>query len=292
MESSFSCLTLIVNIDFLLQFYFGQEELKKFCEIGLMLIIILGRWILPRGVITRDQLSILLLEYVAVAADILELFEAFEDDQVARNKDITLATLAVFSWSLFQFTLVTTSMGKKTDDQEDNLDHNGNDLRVEDGLSRKYLRKAAHAKKRESRRKRRETYQLYNEDDEMRKLELQGDRYGIIAAMFMQDGPFLILRLYLVFKYDFLNDSKFSFYIGKNFISLLLMIYRLYVIHFHAKEEEFTLPRKKSFRSLSFTLIGVQRFRSRKSTRGNKADPRSKRLRQVAMDSQSLQCQQ
>lgn len=71
-----------MHIDFLLQFYVGQEELKKFGEIGLMLIIILGRWMLPRGAITRDQLSILLLEYVAIAADILELFEAFEDDQV------------------------------------------------------------------------------------------------------------------------------------------------------------------------------------------------------------------
>lgn len=60
----------------------SQEEFKKFCEIGLMLIIILSRWLLPRGSITRDQLSLLLLEYVAIAADILELFEAFEDEQV------------------------------------------------------------------------------------------------------------------------------------------------------------------------------------------------------------------
>lgn len=37
---------------------------------------------LPRGSITRDQLSTLLLEYVAIAADILELFEAFDDDKV------------------------------------------------------------------------------------------------------------------------------------------------------------------------------------------------------------------
>ena len=47
-----------------------------------MLIIILSRWLLPRGSITRDQLSLLLLEYVAIAADILELFEAFEEEQV------------------------------------------------------------------------------------------------------------------------------------------------------------------------------------------------------------------
>lgn len=64
------------------QIRFSQEELKKFCEIGLMLIIILSRWLLPRGSITRDQLSLLLLEYVAIAADILELFEAFEEEQV------------------------------------------------------------------------------------------------------------------------------------------------------------------------------------------------------------------
>ena len=60
----------------------GQEELKKLCEIGLMFFIILGRWMLPRGSITRDQLSVLLLEYVAISADILELFEAFDDEQV------------------------------------------------------------------------------------------------------------------------------------------------------------------------------------------------------------------
>lgn len=80
---------------------------------------------------------------------------------------------------------------------------NGNYLWVEDGLNRRYLRKASEARKHERKKQRRQLYQLYNEDEEMRKLELQGDRYGIIAAMFMQDGPFLILRLYLVFKYDF-----------------------------------------------------------------------------------------
>lgn len=115
---------------------------------------------------------------------------------------------------------------------------------VEASLSRKYLRKAAEARKRDKRKK--ELYRLNDEeaDKEIRKRELQGDRYGIIAAMFMQDGPFLILRLYLVIKYDFFMDSTFLFYIGKNIISLLLMIYRLCVIHYHAKEEEFVKSEK------------------------------------------------
>ena len=138
-------------------------------------------------------------------------------------------------------------------------------------MTRKYLQKAIAAKKREKHRQ--QMYNLTDEDAEMRKLEIQGDRYGIIAAMFMQDGPFLILRLYLVIKYDFFMDAKFLFYIGKNIISLLLMTYRLYVIYFHAKEEEFKLPEKPSLRSLSFVMIGVRRFKSRKSKSRKQSRP-------------------
>lgn len=90
---------------------------------------------------------------------------------------------------------------------------------VEAGLTRKYLRKAAEARKRGKQRKELKRLNDEEADKEMRKLELQGDRYGIIAAMFMQDGPFLILRLYLVIKYDFFMDSTFMFYVGKNIIS-------------------------------------------------------------------------
>ena len=72
---------------------------------------------LPRGLITRDQLSALLLEYVAIAADILELFEAFDEESVARNKEVTMAILAVYSWSLLQFTLVVTAT--RTEDEEE-----------------------------------------------------------------------------------------------------------------------------------------------------------------------------
>ena len=51
--------------------YFLQEFSQKFSELGLILVIITGRWLLPRGEITRDQLSALLLTYVGTAADIM-----------------------------------------------------------------------------------------------------------------------------------------------------------------------------------------------------------------------------
>jgi Transmembrane protein 26 len=44
----------------------------------LMLILILGRWMLPKGDLTRDQLSQLLLVYIGTAADIIEFFDTFK----------------------------------------------------------------------------------------------------------------------------------------------------------------------------------------------------------------------
>ena len=43
-----------------------------------MLILIIGRWLLPKGDLTRDQLSQLLLVYIGTAADIIEFFDSFK----------------------------------------------------------------------------------------------------------------------------------------------------------------------------------------------------------------------
>lgn len=47
---------------------------KLVCEVGIMIVLIFGRWFMPRGSLSRDQLSALLLGYVGNAADILGLF--------------------------------------------------------------------------------------------------------------------------------------------------------------------------------------------------------------------------
>jgi Transmembrane protein 26 len=49
----------------------------------LLLILILGRWLLPKGALTHDQLSQLLLVYIGTAADIVEFFDAFKEDAVS-----------------------------------------------------------------------------------------------------------------------------------------------------------------------------------------------------------------
>ncbi|CAG5026058.1 unnamed protein product, partial [Parnassius apollo] len=75
----------------------------------LMLTLIVGRWLLPKGDLTRDQLSQLLLVYIGTAADIIEFFDSFKEPKVATEKVLVLLTLAIWSWSLMQFTVVLTA---------------------------------------------------------------------------------------------------------------------------------------------------------------------------------------
>lgn len=53
-----------------LEFNCTEKFIKNFTELGLISVIIIGRWMLPRGELTRDQLSALLIGYVNTAADL------------------------------------------------------------------------------------------------------------------------------------------------------------------------------------------------------------------------------
>lgn len=75
----------------------------------LMLILIVGRWLLPKGDLTRDQLSQLLLVYIGTAADIIEFFDSFKDPKIAADLLLVFLTLGIWSWSLIQFTIVLSA---------------------------------------------------------------------------------------------------------------------------------------------------------------------------------------
>lgn len=64
---------------------------------------------LPKGDLTRDQLSQLLLVYIGTAADIIEFFDSFKEDRIAREPVLVYLTLSIWAWSLMQFTVVLTA---------------------------------------------------------------------------------------------------------------------------------------------------------------------------------------
>ncbi|VDM05754.1 unnamed protein product [Schistocephalus solidus] len=68
-----------------------------------VLCLIVGRWVLPRYGLSKDQLSQMLLINIGNAADILELFESFEDDDVRSDPLIMILILGIWQASLLQF---------------------------------------------------------------------------------------------------------------------------------------------------------------------------------------------
>ncbi len=66
----------------------SSDQWLRTLEQALLLFLILGRWLLPKGKLTHDQLSQLLLVYIGTAADIVEFFDAFKEDIVREYKAI------------------------------------------------------------------------------------------------------------------------------------------------------------------------------------------------------------
>lgn len=87
----------------------STETWVTLIEQFLMLVLIIGRWMLPKGDLTRDQLSQLLLVYIGTAADIIEFFDSFKEDRIAREPVLVYLTLGIWAWSLMQFTVVLTA---------------------------------------------------------------------------------------------------------------------------------------------------------------------------------------
>ena len=63
----------------------------------LVYFIVLGRWMLPRNDFTKEALSELLIDYLGMASDIMELFALFDEDAVRGNRTASLAILSVWT---------------------------------------------------------------------------------------------------------------------------------------------------------------------------------------------------
>ena len=82
------------------------EQWTRVLEQIVLLVLILGRWLLPKAGLSRDQFSQLMVVYLGAAADIAEIFESFRESKVMLERNLTFAILGVWSWSLIQYCMV------------------------------------------------------------------------------------------------------------------------------------------------------------------------------------------
>jgi len=182
----------------------------------LLFLLIMGRWMLPKGDISRDELSQLLLVYIGMAADIIEFFEAFKEREVRYNRTLILVILSIWSASLLQFTLVLTA---------------SKSVKKHAGFSSLDL----HAESLEKDRP------MKNDEEEEGCFD--PEIFGIMTTVMLQDGPFLSLRLLMIFKYH-VKSYMHIFFTIKNSLVLMLMVYRLFTICEVKFEKRREIPKK------------------------------------------------
>ena len=89
---------------------------------------------------------------------------------------------------------------------------------------------------------------------ETRRLKLHGDLYSILTMMFMQDGPFLVVRLLMIIRFN-VNHDMHLFFTGKNATALLLLVYRLIVVLTEAKEDGKEEERRDNYYSKMYESV-------------------------------------
>ncbi|CAO1397833.1 unnamed protein product [Diamesa hyperborea] len=172
----------------------NAETWVTLIEQFLMLVLIIGRWLLPKGDLTRDQLSQLLLVYIGTAADIIEFFDSFKDNKIASEPILVFLTLSIWSWSLMQFTIVLTATRARKSRGGGTNDH-------------------------------------ADEESNMCCSECccSIDIWGIAFNIILQDAPFLTFRLLIIIHYQIISYMN-VFFTCKNTLVILLQLYRLYVV--------------------------------------------------------------
>ncbi|XP_072020431.1 uncharacterized protein [Amphiura filiformis] len=163
----------------------------------LVVLLVLGRWFLPRGGLTREKLSDMLFTFVGMGLDILEFLQTgLTVDEIACNAGQSIVVLGISALSLFQFTI---------------------DLDLFIGFY--------HTKKRMQKRKMGDSNSgtCCSSNPEVRT---------ILMNMFLQDAPFLGFRLYLIttFEHDIDDQQSLIFFMIKNVLVLALQSYRLWIV--------------------------------------------------------------
>ncbi|XP_077313782.1 transmembrane protein 26-like [Lithobates pipiens] len=171
-----------------------KSTLLQVLEQVLIVVLILGRWLMPKGGLNREQLSQLLLIYLGLGADILDILQLIREKKVNAHATVAIVGLCLFCWTITQFAIVLTQEEPAPKSQKTSITDKSLSL----------------------------------SDVKMHKMSLCSslEVQNFLITVAMHDGPFLVYRVYVVILLGEVNDS-IIFFIFKNILKLILETYRL-----------------------------------------------------------------
>ncbi|CAD5209966.1 unnamed protein product [Bursaphelenchus xylophilus] len=176
----------------------------------LLVVLIVGRWLLPKGDISREQLSQILLAYLAISSDIVEFFDVFKERTVYFNLNLQKLVLSAWTLSLLQFPFIlTVSRARKMR------------VAITDDTA------------------------ITTKSRTMSQILYDVDIWAIIVASCLQDIPFFLVRVYLILQYKLITYTMI-FFLSKNALIIALQFYRAVIIF----NDRYLHPRTESRASL------------------------------------------
>ncbi|KAM9299043.1 transmembrane protein 26-like [Gastrophryne carolinensis] len=190
MSNSSTSNQYLPQVSYYLSSYWSLEILEQV----MILVLIIGRWLMPKGEMNRDQLSELLLTYIGLGADILDILSLIKEPSVQTNLNVAIVGLSLFTWAILQFTLVLTQTISSASEEKESGDQTAMDSRNNCAFTC-----------------------------------CNSEVWSLLITVVMQDGPFLIFRLYLTIKENVLTEMMI-FFICKNILTVILEVYRIAVV--------------------------------------------------------------
>lgn len=210
----------------------NEAVAKKLCEIGLLVGIIFVRAIMPRGNISHEKLSSMLLTFVGNSADIIGLFDTFLDRSIMYIRSVVYVVLGIFTWSVIQFTFIPSDIKQqKKEESNGDIKEHGKRSKTE--------------------------FDVVANGDQIGSVKHFSSVFSSVSKhctvdvceslvfLLMHDGPYLVLRLYLIVYYQVYGEMHIFFTI-KNSMVVVLHLYRLIVLWCNEEECELEDDRKSS----------------------------------------------
>lgn len=201
------------------------ENITDVMEQTILLVMIFGRWLMPKGKLTRDELSQLLLINMASAADIIEFFDIININAVSYDKKMITYVLVLWSWSLLQFPLNTAVAFDKLisgDEPKAKPSQTPTIARLSSLPSYIVKRMSLNIYERE-----------FESEDHVKPAF--GEFASITVGLLLQDAPYLVMRLFIISYYKTFG-YMIVFLTVKNGLFFILEVYRLCVLFCHCKD--------------------------------------------------------
>ncbi|XP_072023540.1 transmembrane protein 26-like [Amphiura filiformis] len=157
----------------------------------LMFILIAARWTLPTDGINRNKMANIILLQVVMAADILEFLSAgLRTDEGLCLESVLIGVMVLWTLSLLQFP----------------IHFDTTEIHRLSSAARSALEKTS----------------------TLNRLA-RSKVWEIVSVIILQDGPFICMRLFFLFYFKIFSQAS-MFFIVKNFLYLIIEVYRLWAL--------------------------------------------------------------